>query len=279
MAALLLLPLTPAAAQTAEPSIDQIHALAAGGHVDQALAKMTEVLKQHPESPKAHYVEAELYARENHMAQGRSELARAEQLAPGLPFADVYSVAELNRQLALGPTSPVAAGMVATGTVAPRAAGFHLPWGMILAVGAAAIGLFLMFRRRAAPIGPSVAQGPWGGQGIGQGYGMPGAGMPGAGMTSGGMMGGSGLLGTLASGAAMGAGFAAGEEVVDRLFGSGERREGQGGSQIGGQFGGQFGEGGFGADPGNINQDMGGNDFGISDDGSWDDSSTDSGGW
>ncbi|WP_159981275.1 hypothetical protein [Novosphingobium sp. 18050] len=60
----------------------------------------------------------------------------------------------------------------------------------------------------------------------------------------------------------MGAGFAAGEEIVDHMFGGGERRAGAGSEY----------------DPG-VNQDMGGADFGISNDSSWDDgaSGSDSG--
>jgi hypothetical protein len=72
---------------------------------------------------------------------------------------------------------------------------------------------------------------------------------------------GSGILGGLASGAAMGAGFAAGEAAIDHLFGD-ERRQ---------PFEGERLPGGY--EP-NINQDMGGDDFGIADDGSWDDGSS-----
>ncbi len=272
VAALILLPLVPVAAQAAEPGIDQIHALAAGGHVDQALAQMNGVLKAHPASAKAHYVEAELYARENHMAQGRSELARAEQIAPGLPFADVYSVAELNRRLALGPST---GAVPPAGQTVVREAGPHIPWGPIAALGVAALALFLMFRRRTRAVAPVIQQSPWAGSGYGPQGTAPGIwgnqmnGGVGTGM-GGGM--GSGLLGSLAGGAAMGAGFAAGEEVIDRMFGGERREEGRG---AGNGYGTDFGA----SSQDTTNEDMGGNDFGITDDGSWDDSSTDGGGW
>ena len=251
IAAFLLLPLLPAGALAAEPSsgtdptIETVHALAAAGHVDQALTQMDRVLKDHPGSAKAHYVEAQLYAREDHDAQGRRELARAEQLAPGLPFADVYSVAELNRQLSLGAASAEGRSAVAAPV---NEAGPHIPWSMIAVFGVVAFGLFLMFRRGSAPA--PVSQSPW----AGSGYGAPVA-------APGGL--GSGLLGSLAGGAAMGAGFAAGEEVIEHMFGGGERREEARPSD-------SF-DGG--------NRDMGGNDFGITDDGSWDDGTPDNGGW
>lgn len=264
IAALLLVPLLPVGAFAAEsvpdkaggsagtdPTIDQIHALAASGHVDQALIRMDRVLKDHPSSAKAHYVEAELYAREDHAAQGRRELARAEQLSPGLPFADVYSVAQLNRQLALGTES--AEGISVAAKPAPPAAP-HVPWGMIAGIGAALFGLFLLLRRRPPPLDTQQTQSAWppsayGGAGFG---------------VSGGI--GSGLLGNLVSGAAMGAGFAAGEEAIDHLF-AGERRESR--SELGMHD----------SDVGGSNTDMGGSDFGIADDGSWEDSAANNDGW
>ncbi|WP_395337259.1 hypothetical protein WBP06_22075 [Novosphingobium sp. BL-8H] len=266
IAALSLLALAPVAAHaadaaraadtdSADPGIARIHALAAGGHVDQALTLMNRVLKDHPNSAKAHYVEAELYARDSKMALGRSELAKAEQISPGLPFADVYSVAELNRQLSLGPSSVQGQ----SGAVAPASAP-HVPWGPIAVLAGLAGVAFMLFRRRSTPAVQPMAQSPWAPSGY-----APQGGMGVGGVGAGGI--GSGLLGNLASGAAMGAGFAAGEEVIDRMFGGGERREARPADT------------GFGSDLGGGNEDMGGNDFGITDDGSWDDNSTDGGGW
>lgn len=251
VAALLIQPLVPVAARAAEPSIEQIHALAADGHLDQALAQMAPVLKAHPGSAKAHYVEAELLARADHATQGRAELARAEQISPGLPFADVYSVAELNRQLSLGPASPAAGSISAAADHRSSA----IPWIPIATLGAAAFGLYMLFRRRPGAIQPSLTQSPFmrttsvpTGGGV---WGNP----AGSGM-------GSGLLGNLAGGAAMGAGFAVGEEAIDRMFRGDEHRETH-----------------VADDDRDANQDMGGNDFGIADGESWDDSSSDGGGW
>jgi hypothetical protein len=79
--------------------------------------------------------------------------------------------------------------------------------------------------------------------------------------------GGSGIMGSVASGLALGAGVAAGEELVEHMMG--------GGSHSGG--------GGFvppaQAEPmPDPNADMGGNDFGVNDPGSWDDGGG-GGGW
>lgn len=53
----------------------------------EAQRMMREVLQNHPNSGKAHYVEAELLAKEGSLAQAANELATAEKLSPGLPFA------------------------------------------------------------------------------------------------------------------------------------------------------------------------------------------------
>ena len=82
---------SPAFADT-DPSVDQIYAAATGGHLDQAQQMISQVLADHPGSSRAHYVQAELYAREGKAALARSELATAEQLKPGLPFENPRSV-------------------------------------------------------------------------------------------------------------------------------------------------------------------------------------------
>ena len=63
---------------------------------------ITQVLADHPSSAKAHYVQAELYAREGKISPARSELATAEQLQPGLPHENPRSVQELKAQLGVG---------------------------------------------------------------------------------------------------------------------------------------------------------------------------------
>jgi len=63
--------MTSPAFADADPTMDQIYTAAAGGHLNQAQQMISQVLADHPTSAKAHYVQAELYARE-----GKTALAR-----------------------------------------------------------------------------------------------------------------------------------------------------------------------------------------------------------
>src|ERR1700722_4934694 len=91
----------PALAADADPTVAQIYEAAKSGHLDQAQQMMDQVLRDHPASSKAHYVQAELYAREGNPGLARSELARAEQLKPGLPDENPRAVQELKSELGL----------------------------------------------------------------------------------------------------------------------------------------------------------------------------------
>ena len=274
LAPLAVMALAPAA-MAADATIAQVHEAAAAGHIDQALALMAPVLKDHPASAKAHYVEAELLARAHRLDEARGELAKAESLAPGLPFAKSRSVGELKAQLA-GTTTGASTSTIGTPAVAPASQGF--PWTPVIIIGLIIFGVLAFFRRRSAQNTPVVQQGGFGQPGYGQpGYGQQGyggqgpwGGQPG-GMMGGGMMGGGmggGILGGLASGAAMGAGFVAGEALVERVIGGGH----------GGDRGGEATPVQSGWDN-SANQDMGGDDFGISDGGSWDDGGSSGGDW
>ena len=86
-----------------EPTIKQIYSAVEAGHLDQAQEMITRVLKAHPQSAKAHYVAAEVDARQQNYGFARKELALAEKLAPGLPFASARSVQKLKQQLARDP--------------------------------------------------------------------------------------------------------------------------------------------------------------------------------
>src|SRR5271166_5764570 len=72
-------------AADADPTVHQIYEAATTGHLDQAQQMMDQVLRHHPNSSKAHFVQAELYAREGKTGLARAELKRAEELKPGLP--------------------------------------------------------------------------------------------------------------------------------------------------------------------------------------------------
>src|SRR5476651_620639 len=92
---------SPSFAQAADPTMHQIYEAAEGGHLDQAQQMITQVLADHPTSAKAHYVQAELYAKEGKTSLARAELGTAERLNPGLTSFNPRSVQELKSQLGL----------------------------------------------------------------------------------------------------------------------------------------------------------------------------------
>ena len=241
----------PALADT-DPTSQQIYAAAEAGHLDQAQQMITQVLTDHPNSGQAHYVQAELYAREGKTALARSELSTAEQLKPGLPFANPRAVQELKAQLGL-------ARGVMTGPTVMRSVRQErpFPWGPVLILAGVVAILLMVFRRR-----NTYVQYPGAGPGMGGGgapgsYGPGGYGPPPAG--GGGI--GSGIAGGLASGLAVGAGVVAGEELAHHFLDGGERNSG------GVIPPAEASDSGFGN-----NSDMGGSDFGLNDPGSgWDD--------
>jgi len=79
----------------------QIYQAATTGHLDQAQQMITEVLANHPGSAKAHWVQAELFAKEGKGNLARSEVLEAERLNPGLTEFSPKSVRELKVQLGL----------------------------------------------------------------------------------------------------------------------------------------------------------------------------------
>jgi hypothetical protein len=227
----------------ADPSVQQVYQAASSGRLDEAQQMMDQVLRDHPSSSKAHYVQSELYAREGKLASARAELARAEQLDPGLTKENPRSVAELRSQLRLSAPAD------RPGTYAPYAP--HFRWGLVLIV-ALVIGVcWMLFRRRTTYAQYPAAGGP-----------MPPSGSYGPGGYGPGPMGGglgSTVAGGLAGGLAAGAGIVAGEELAHHFL-DGQRS---------------------GAPPpppadegnSNANSDMGGTNFGVDDASSWNDNS------
>jgi hypothetical protein len=69
---------------------------------------MDQVLKAHPNSATAHFVEAELLAKQGKFVQAQAELARAEQIAPGLPKVDPKALSKLRTLLVEGRSRPPA---------------------------------------------------------------------------------------------------------------------------------------------------------------------------
>ena len=241
---------SPSFAQAADPTMNQIYAAAAGGHLDQAQQMITQVLTDHPNSAKAHYVQAELYAKEGKPSLARAELGTAERLNPGLTSFSPRSVGELKSQLGLSGGSRSTGSQIVS---VPARSESHFSWGPVLILAVVAGVLFMLFRRR-TPYNQYPAAGP--GPGMG---GAPGGYGPGYGPApmGGGM--GSGIAGGLASGLAVGAGVVAGEELAHHFL--------DGGRHEGGVI-----PSAEASESGSSNSDMGGSDFGANDPGSWDDS-------
>jgi hypothetical protein len=196
--ALVLLASGLGAAQAITPA--QVQAQIASGDVSTALNELQTAVQQHPNSGIAWYLMAEAQDAAGNESAARTALAKAEQISPGLPFANQQDVAALQAHVmahhgggGIGTVLMVVLGLVAMFVV---------------------IRLFL--RSRPMPMGygapydarPQNPYGPGYGPGPGPGYGQGG--------------GGGGIMGSVVSGLAAGAGFAAGERIIDNL--TGDRR-------------------------------------------------------
>jgi hypothetical protein len=91
----------PISVYAAEPTMHQIYEAATTGHLDQAQAMITQVLANHPKSAKAHWVQAEVYAKANKTNLARSEVLEAERLNPGLTEISAKAVRQLKTELGL----------------------------------------------------------------------------------------------------------------------------------------------------------------------------------
>ncbi|HEV7815786.1 MAG TPA: tetratricopeptide repeat protein [Janthinobacterium sp.] len=260
----------------ADPTIQQVYAAAEAGKFSEAQAMMDQVLRDHPNSAKAHFAEAELLAKQGRMSNAEAELNTAERLAPGLPFAKPASVQNLKDRIAASHaparTSSYAPRQVQQIQQAP-APSSGMPWGLLIValvlIGFIAFAVRFMGRRNT----PTYSPGGMGNYGSGPGmqpY-SPGGVGPGMGPVGGGGIGGggigSGIVGGLATGAAMGAGLVAGEALMHH-FTDGNRN-----NETAYQPPPQQNNGNYVPD-----DNMGGDDFGINDDSSWDDNSGGGGG-
>lgn len=258
-------------------------------------------------SAKAHFVEAELLAKQGQMGKAQDELNTAERLKPGLPFAKPQAVQELKSRLA---APRHANASQADSFQAPQTSSF--PWGMLaIGLGVTAILFFIMraltnrnnaqansqqagyqsggmqpvsmqpggmqpggmqpggmqpggMQRQVAPM---QGGNPAYGGGMGQQGGMAPMAPAGGGMAS-------GIMGGLATGAAVGVGIVAGEALAHHFMDSGHNTANAAPvPPVADSWG-----------DSNSNN-MGGSDFGIADNSSWgdnanvaDNSSDDSGG-
>lgn len=249
-------------APAAEPTLHEVYQAADAGRLNDAQAMMDKVLRDHPNSAKAHFVEAEILAEQGRIAGAAAELGAAERLAPGLPFAKPEAVQHLRQRIA-GSRASTRRAPSAFGVQSSPASQF--PWGLLLA-GLGVIAAMAFFFRRMSQRNPNVSPAT-GGAGYGtsfgagapvQPYGPGGVASP-MGPAAGGM--GSGILGGLATGAALGAGVVAGEALMHRFTGGGRHDAGQSTLPPSPNWD-------------NDSDDLGGNDFGVSDGSSWDDSSS-----
>ena len=217
-------------ARAADITVHDVYAKAQAGQVSEALSMMDQVLRDHPNSGQAHFVNAELLARSGQLEAARTEYSTAKRLSPGLPFARPAAVQALQSQL-YG-SSPVRVQSEAS---------HGIPFGAIIMVGLLILSVVLFVRAmrgRAAIQAQGTAFGNAPPAGYGPGYGQ------------GGGLGG-GILGGLATGAALGAGMVAGEALASKLMDGHEGHVPD-------------------ATPNpDVNHDMGGSDFGLSDS-SWD---------
>jgi uncharacterized protein len=266
----------------AEPSLHEVYQASNAGKLDDAQHMMKEVLQAHPNSGKAHFVEAELMVKQGNLKQAASELATAEKFAPGLPFANAQSVSSLREAIAHHTTSPGASTEVRHSPFAAQSAQAEssLPWGMIFTgLGLVAFIFWasrMMSRRNAVDstgptqtgfggYHPAYPSGPTGS--APQGYGAPGM-APAAGPGLG-----SQLMGGLATGAAVGAGVVAGEALMHHFM------DGNKAAPTSDRAFSSFNN--IPDLPSTPPDNLGGNDFGIADSSSWDDdgSSSDNSDW
>ncbi|HEY8102514.1 MAG TPA: tetratricopeptide repeat protein [Burkholderiaceae bacterium] len=241
-----------------DPSLHQVYQAAEAGRLDEAQGMMAKVLQDHPNSAKAHFVESELLAKQGRFTNAESELNTAEHLAPGLPFAKPQAVQNLQSLLA-SPHQVSHDGM----PLQNQAMG-GFPWGMVI-IGMGILAVIALFMR-------SMMRGNSSLQSVGSGVGYPpgsplssypnGTVAPPMGSAAGGL--GSGILGGLATGAAVGAGMVAGEALMHH-FTDGATRPSNPVQPL---------DNAWNAAP----DDMGGADFGIANNNSWDDSGGSSGG-
>ncbi|MES2399725.1 MAG: hypothetical protein V4573_07050 [Pseudomonadota bacterium] len=245
-----------------EPTMSEIYATAQAGKLDEAQKLITHVLVTHPNSAKAHFVQSELFARQGNLGKAREALAAAEKLAPGLPFAKPDAVQALRSQLSArsAPPAPREASTTSLAQVSqpqPSSASWGLP---LLLTAVVIAGGYFIFRRR-APAQPVqqaayVNQNGWNGP---QTSGNPVPVQPPGGQPSSGL--GGQIMGGVATGLAVGAGVMAAEAIGRNLMGHHNNQSvlpAESGSNVDYR-------------PGTTNTDMGGQDFGINDNTSWDD--------
>lgn len=246
------------------PTVHQVYETAKAGDLTKAHSMIEEVIKVNPQSAKAHFVDAEILSRQGNIEEAKQELKKAQQLAPGLPFAKPQAVTKLEQRI-FGEHSTAASNTMISQSAQNYEKPF--PWMMLLLGLGAVVFIVLIIRafssRNASNANYSNAPtNSYPASSSGAGYGPNGtyAQQP----SSGGL--GSNLASGLAAGVGAGVGIVAGEALMHHFMDEPSNANNQKINQ-----------------PSNENNtdshdDMGGSDFGLNDNASWDESSSDSSG-
>jgi hypothetical protein len=252
-----------------EATMHQVYLATESGKFNEAQSMMDKVLRDHPNSAKAHFVEAELLAKQGLFSNAGVELNIAERLQPGLPFTKPEALQSLKSRIS-SPSNGVMQPNINTARQSiPSTVKNWMP-SVLLIFGIGLIVLLIGFisRRNSRMISANNYAGnapcpnlpPVGASGADPVMRQP---------ATGGM--GSGIMGGLATGATLGAGVVAGEALLHRI--------------IDGNKNNVIPEPPLNAvSPWNTssnmteNNDMGGTDFGIADASSWDDDGANNGG-
>lgn len=271
-----------------DPTIQQIYDAANGGKMTEADAMIAKVLKDHPNSAKAHFVQAELLAAQGKLDDARSALAKAKELAPDLSFAKPEAVERLTGKLdkpapAQSRTEP---SRVSTPAPVPVPAQTQsttgsTPWLPIALVGLLAVGYFAFRRRVAPPAAPAPSYGP-----SANAAGVPG-GYPSYGPGGGNWAAapppaaapGMGLGSALATGAAVGVGAVVAQEAVRHwMHDRSDTTDRSDTSRVADSGNSEMGRSLWPSSSPQEPERIADNDFGIADTSSWDDASGGGGG-
>ncbi|MCX6077285.1 MAG: tetratricopeptide repeat protein [Campylobacterales bacterium] len=245
------------------PTIHQIYQTAESGDLNGAHQMAEQVLKDHPESAKAHFVDAEILVRQGNLSEAKNELEKAEKLAPGLPFAKSQAVQSLKQHL-YNPSNIT----ISNGVRTPHPMNQPFPWMMVI-MGIGAVLLIWLAFRAFSTRRTNAYPAQYNGNSTTGGYtnqNAPYNSSPGFGgaqpypQQSGGL--GSSIMSGLATGAAAGVGIVAGEAMMHHFMGDSTTNAHE---NMNNQ---SFVNNG-------PSSDMGGNNFGIEDNSSWDDNSSD----
>lgn len=164
------------------PAPKDIEAAVKSGQLSQAETMLHEVIKEKPNSAKAHYELGQVLAREGRNHDARQELLAAQRLDPSLKFAtDPQHFRDLLNRIpdAGKPTLTVPPAPLATHAAPAAPAESSFPWVYILAGGGVLIVIWLVLSRATAAAGrPSAtlaggSTASAGGYGYGPGYGVP----------------------------------------------------------------------------------------------------------